>query len=114
MKTWIAVGAGLALLAGGVAVAQTAGGPPPAGEAAPFPGGPPDHGPMGGPDGMRHGPRGYMDRMMRMRPPPSKAAHFLFRKEGATVAIKCADDEPTKACVDAASALLDKLAPPAK
>ena len=65
------------------------------------------------------GPMGRMGMMMRMHmhppPPPSKAAHFRFRKGDAMVDVKCADDEPTKACVDAASVLLDKLAPnPAK
>jgi hypothetical protein len=46
---------------------------------------------------------------MHRPPPPSKAAHFRFRKGDAVVDIKCADDEPTKSCVDAGSALLDKL-----
>ena len=73
------------------------------------------HGPM---DGGRYGPnpymmRGMMERMMR-RPPPTKAAVFRFHKGDARVDIKCAEDEPTKACVDAASTLIDKLAPPPK
>jgi hypothetical protein len=74
------------------------------------------HGPM---DGM-HGPMGHGPMDMRMgwmmhhmmeahRPPPSKGAHFRFKKGDAMVDIKCADDEPMKACVDAGSALLDKL-----
>ncbi|MDQ2805109.1 MAG: hypothetical protein M3Y41_21430, partial [Pseudomonadota bacterium] len=45
--------------------------------------------------------------MMRMRPP--KGAVFMFRDGDQHVLIKCADDEPTKACVDGASTLIDKL-----
>ncbi len=97
-----------AMLAGGVAVAQSAAPPPPPGADAPPPGGP--RGPMadrGGPEGWGHGHgRGH-----HMRPPPpTKAAFFHFRKGDARVTIKCADDEPMKACVEAGSALLDKLA----
>lgn len=108
MKTTIAAALGLALLAGGAALAQNAP-PPPAPEAGP----PGEHGPMDGAMEGRRGPppymmRGMMERAMHMR--PSKAASFHFRKGDARVDIKCADDEPTKACVDAASALMDKLA----
>ena len=95
MKLWIVSGVALAMVAGvGAAVAQAPAPPPPEGPPA-----------MEGPPGfMRHfGGR-------HMRPPPSKAARFMFRKGDSVVAIKCADDEPTKACVDAGSALLDKLA----
>ena len=112
MKMWITAAAGLALLAGGVAAAQTPpanAGPPSAPAEGPS-GGPAEHPPMGGPEGMRFGPHfGPMGRMMRMRP-PSSAAHFRFRKDDALVDIKCADNESTKACTDAATALLDKLA----
>ncbi len=105
MKTFVWAGAGLAvMLAAGVAVAQQ----------APAPDGAPPGGPMGGPMGghgeMRPHGHPWMGGMMRRMPPPSKAAHFRFRKGDAMVDIKCADDEPTKACVDAGSALLDKLA----
>ena len=91
-----------ALLIAGVAVAQPA--PPdggPSGE---------DHGPrseMRGGMGMR-GHRGMMQRMME----GGKAAHFHVRRGDSRVDIKCADDEPMKACIDAATTLLDKLAPP--
>ncbi len=72
---------------------------------------------MGGPMEGMHGPMDAMHRRMGWmmhhmdwhRPPPSKAAHFRFKKGDALVDIKCADDEPMKACVDAGSALLDKL-----
>lgn len=104
------VATGMALAAGGVAVAQTASPPPP----------PPAEGPMGGPpggppgDGMRgpgpgHG-GGHHGRMHGRPPPPSKAAYFHVRRGDARVDIKCAEDEPMKACVEAGSALLDKLA----
>ncbi len=112
-KTGLVAAAGLAfMLAGGVAAAQVAAPPPPPPPGADGPPGGPPGGPMG--EGMRHGPghHGRMAEMMRMRPPPppSKAAHFNFRKGDARVDIKCADDEPMKACVDAGMALLDKLA----
>lgn len=135
MKTWIAAATGIILLAGGVAVAQTAASPaapPPPGAQAggpPGPGGPAgpggpegwrrgpppfmEHGPMG--RGMEHGPMGRdmehgpMGRGMQP-PPPTKAAVFHFRRGDARIDIKCADDEPTKACVDAATVLMDKLA----
>jgi len=69
------------------------------------------HGPMGerGGWGMRHG---HAEMMRRMGPPPSKAAHFRLRRGDALIDVKCADDEPMKACVDAASVLLDKAAAP--
>ena len=85
-------------LAAGVAIAQPApgpdGGPPPA------------HEQMGerGPGG----PGGWFRRMMR-RPPPTKAAFFNFRRGDAVVTIKCADDEPMKACTDAATTMLQAL-----
>lgn len=100
MKTFVWTGAGLAvMLAAGVAVAQM----PPADGMRPMAGDKP---------GEEMGPHGHggMREMMRHMPPPSKAAHFRFRKGDTMVDIKCADDEPTKACVEAGSALLDKLA----
>jgi len=68
-------------------------------------GAPDDHPAMrGGPPGMHPG----MMRMMR----PSRAARFHFSRNDGVVDVKCAEDEPMRACVDAASALLDKLAAP--
>ncbi len=55
----------------------------------------------------RGGPQG-MERMMRMHPP--KGAVFMFRRGDQRVVVKCADEESTKACVDAAGTLMDKLA----
>jgi hypothetical protein len=65
---------------------------------------PPPEGAMGG----------MMEEMMEHRmhhpPPPSKAAHFRFVHGNDMMDVKCADDEPMRACVDATVALMDKLA----
>lgn len=84
--------------------------PPPGGMRAgvrlPPPGGPgamDDDGPGGPPP--PDGPRGR-------RPPPSpapKAAHFRIERGDTAVDIKCADDEPMKACAEFTLQLLDKL-----
>lgn len=124
MKTWMTVGAGLGLLmAGGVAMAQNAPPAPPpvapaAGPMVQMDGGPQHDGPMR--DGMMRGGMmrggwGHMhgDRMEGHGPPPppmTKAAMFRFRKGDASVFVKCAENEPTATCVDAASKLMDKLA----
>jgi hypothetical protein len=42
-------------------------------------------------------------------PPPPKGAFFHLRRGDAEVAVKCADDEPMKACIEAADQLLDKV-----
>src|SRR4051812_11605026 len=114
MKKILMLGAGLALMgATGVALAQAP--QPPAGapqtmEAAPPPpqGGPgmhrPDmHGP-GGP-GMMRGPGGPH----HFGPPPSRAASFSFERGDMQIRIRCAQDEPMQNCVNAASALIDKV-----
>jgi len=92
------------LIAGiSAAVAQPAP-PPPAPPPAPEASG----GAMGGPmERMRHGPMhsGMMGMMHG-----SRGAHFVFGKGDQVADIRCADNEPTRACVDAASALMDKLA----
>ncbi len=95
-----------ALLVAGVASAQPAppnGAPPPGME-----GGPGEHG-----HGMGEG-RGGHGEMMRHMMEGGKAAHFSFRRGDSRVDIKCAADEPMKACVDAAMTLADKLAPAGK
>ena len=94
----ITLAAASALVAG-VAIAQPApgpdgGAPPPAREMG-------ERGPGG--------PGGWMRRMMMRRPPPTKAAFFNFRRGDAAVTIKCADDEPMKACTDAATTMLQAL-----
>ncbi len=60
---------------------------------------------------MGHHMGGGMGGMMGggMRAP--RGAHFVFEREGAAIDLQCADNESTRACVDAAAVLLDKLAP---
>ena len=41
--------------------------------------------------------------------PPPKGARFRFSRGDNTIDVRCADDEPTRACVDATVTLLDKL-----
>jgi hypothetical protein len=65
---------------------------------------------MGGPG---YGPRSpEMDGPMhgfRHRPPPSRAASFHLQREDSMIHIRCAENEPTRACVDAAAILLDRV-----
>jgi len=42
-------------------------------------------------------------------PPPPKGAFFHLQRGDAQIAVKCADDEPTKACIEAVSQLFDKV-----
>lgn len=74
--------------------------PPPPGARRPGPeaGGPP---PPGAP---RRGPDAPPP-----PPPPPKGAHFIFERGGARIDVKCADDEPMKACADITLQMLDKL-----
>ena len=108
MKTWM-IATGVAVMAAtGAAMAQQAPASPPPPPPPGMDAGPHHPGRDGGPEG---GPRWrHMHEMMQHMQPTSKAAHFRLRKGDAMVDIKCADDEPMKACVDASSALLDKLA----
>jgi hypothetical protein len=57
------------------------------------------------PPGPRHAPP--------PRPPEGKGARFRIRTPNLTLGMKCPDDEPIKACVDAVSQLLDKANTPA-
>jgi hypothetical protein len=86
--------AAAAILVTGAAVAQPA--PPPGG---PRPG-PEAGGPPGGP---RRGPDAPP-------PPPAKAAHFRLERGETALDVKCADDEPMKACGDLSLQMLDRLA----
>jgi len=101
--------------------------------AQPAPGTPPGGGPGAGPEAgagemgrmrpsgpmgegrMGEGRMGEMREMMmrrgRMRGP--EGAHFTFERDGAVIDLRCADNETTRACVDAAAVLLEKLAPAA-
>lgn len=98
-KTAALLGA-TALLFATAAVAQPAPPPPDAprgGSMAPPP--PPPGGPRRGPDAPPPPPP----------PPPSKGAHFIVERGEARIDVKCADDEPMKACADITLQLLDKL-----
>ena len=85
------------MLGAGSALAQDAPGAPP----------PPPGGPGGGPM------HPMMERWLEMHRHDmammQKAAAFRFRRGDAEIDIKCAADEPTNSCVDAASALIDKV-----
>ncbi len=59
------------------------------------------------PGGPRGGPAGPGTR--RPPPPPSRAAHFHVQSYDTVLDVKCADDEPMKACGDLTLQLLDKL-----
>lgn len=74
--------------------------PPPGGPRGREAGGPPPPPPPGGPRGGPDGPP---------PPPPPKGAHFQFERGDARVDVKCADDEPMRACADITLQLLDKL-----
>ncbi len=88
-----------------------AGGPPspppggPRGRRPPPPGGPDamDDGAGGPPPPPPGGPHG------RRPPPPSRAAHFHLQTGDAALDVKCAEDEPMRACADVALQMLDKL-----
>ncbi|GJD32465.1 hypothetical protein PMNALOAF_3738 [Methylobacterium adhaesivum] len=104
MNKTIALLSAAAILAASAAVAQPA--PPPAGpRPGPEAGAPPPPPPPGGPHGGPRGPRGGPD-----APPPPKAAHFRLERGDTALDVKCAADEPMRACADIALQLLDKLA----
>jgi hypothetical protein len=42
-------------------------------------------------------------------PPPSKAAHFRIEDGETKIDVKCADDEPMKACSDIVLTILDRF-----
>lgn len=100
--------AGFALLSAGIAAAQPA--PPPPANDPPAPPRPAMEGRHEG----RGGPEGPRDRMMHHMMEGGRAARFEFRRGDARAEIKCAADEPMKACVEAATILFDKLAPATK
>ena len=71
------------------------GAPPP-----PPPGGPRGNRPPPPPPGAFRGPP---------PPPPSRAAHFRLERGDSALDVKCAEDEPMKACADIALQMLDRL-----
>ena len=117
MNKFIIAGTAFLLAAGSTLAQEPAPPPPPPATAQtepmadapppppkPMPNGPKDGGPRhGGPrDGMR-------ERMMMPPPPPSKGAHFRIEQGETKIDIKCADDEPMKACGDLLMQLIDKI-----
>ena len=114
----IAAAAALSLVIGGVAIAQPAPPAGPPGEGMNRPGmtmAPEGDGPghmgghMEGRMGGRMGGPGRGEMMRHMM--GEKAARFDMRRGDTRIDIKCAADEPMKACVEAATALMDKMAP---
>lgn len=97
----------------GAALAQAAPPPPPGGPAAGRPGtdAPPPPPPPGGPRGAMDGPPPPPGmRAPPPPPPPSRAAHFRVEQGDMKVDVKCAADEPMKACAELAMQLVDKVA----
>jgi hypothetical protein len=91
----------IALLIVGAVSANAQGAPPtPPSASGPEAAAQPAMGGHGGYMGMHHPPMGMMQ----------KSAGFRFKRDGAEIDIRCASNEPTRACVDAASILIDKLA----
>ena len=88
--------------------------PPPGGPAGARPSmdAPPPPPPPGGPRGAMDGPPPPPPGMRPPPPPPSKAAHFRVEQGDMKVDVKCADDEPMKACADIAIQMIDKVATP--
>ncbi|MBY5408969.1 hypothetical protein HFO98_10895 [Rhizobium leguminosarum] len=79
--------------------------------------GEPDARPGDRPDYRWHGRRGDMgfrgDGGFRghrpLPPPPSKAAHFRIEDGNTRIDLKCAEDEPMKACADLLLQVMDRL-----
>ncbi|WP_424135556.1 hypothetical protein [Roseomonas chloroacetimidivorans] len=102
----------------GLALAQTAPSPaaPPAPQAQaltpPPPPGPQAQAPMPVPPGGPRGPGMEGPGPMRgwhHRHAPSRAASFHIERDDSAIHIRCAEGESTRACVDAAVVLLDKV-----
>ncbi|MBY5620524.1 hypothetical protein [Rhizobium leguminosarum] len=132
MQRFLLSGLALAALAG-TTFAQQPSAPPSAGTppAAAEPGSPPpppspsapdddeqmtdrpDAPPGDRPDYRWHGRRGDMGfrgfRGHRPPPPPSKAAHFRIEDRNTRIDLKCAEDEPMKACADLLLQVMDRL-----
>ena len=106
--------AGLAIVTATAAMAQPATGPGPTSGAVESPG-------RGDPEGGRHygEQRGeyrgeYRGMGMRTIMEAGRGARFEIRRGDTRIDVKCAPDEPMKACVEAATVLFDKVSPAAK
>ena len=129
MKKLMIAGLALAVLTGGALAQNAAPATPavPAPVAAPEPKAPPpplpgaeaamdDAGPgtpppppPGGPRGNRPPPPPPGAFRGPPPPPPSRAAHFRLERGDSALDVKCAEDEPMKACADIALQMLDRL-----
>ncbi|WP_296068391.1 hypothetical protein [uncultured Agrobacterium sp.] len=110
MKKLVIAGAAL-LIAAGSSFAQQPPPPPPGpADAGPSVDAPPPPPPPPGPGGPREA--GWRDGPHGKRmppPPPSKAAHFRIEDGERKIDVKCADDEPMKACADIIMQIIDKM-----
>ncbi|KQP29072.1 hypothetical protein ASG60_11315 [Methylobacterium sp. Leaf469] len=102
MTKTLALLSAAAILCASAAVAQPAPPPPGGPKTGPEAGAPPPPPPHGGPRGPRGGPDAP--------PPPPKAAQFRLERGDTALDVKCAADEPMKACAEIALQMLDKLA----
>jgi hypothetical protein len=113
MKALMIPGLALALLTG-AALADTPAPPPPGGPPAPGIKASPPPPPPGGPEAIDDGPGGPPPPPGGPRshrpppPPPSKAAHFRVEHGDIVIDVKCADEEPMKACADFTLQMLDR------
>ena len=68
-----------------------------------------DHGGWGWGHGGWRGGEGWQDHGWRGRRRGHHAAHFMFRSPQGNLTVKCSEDEPMRACVEAATTLLDRV-----
>ncbi len=85
--------------------------PPSGGPRAPAPGTAPSPPPQPGGPTTGQGPQPSAGGPRSESPPapPSKAAHFHVEQSDNGVDVKCADEEPMRACADITMQLLDRL-----
>lgn len=120
MKRYLMSALALAALTGSAFAQQPPAPPAPAGAPTaadavmppPPPGGPVDPQDRAAPPPPPRGPEGAMGphgHRPPPPPPPSKAAHFRVEDGETRIDIKCADDEPMKACADILLQVIDRL-----
>ncbi|KJF74219.1 hypothetical protein [Agrobacterium arsenijevicii] len=106
MKHVLLAGTVLLMIAGQTYAQQPPAPPPPAGTAEadkrPDTPPPPPPKPRGPEEDEPHG-------RMPPPPPPPKGAHFHIEEGEVKVDVKCADDEPMKACADILMQIIDRL-----
>ena len=110
-RSTVCFGVAAALLAT-AALAQPPQPPSSGGARPPAPGAAPSPSPQpGGPNttGQAPQPPAGGPRGEAPLPPPSKAAHFRVEQGDNAIDVKCADDEPMRACADIAMQFLDRL-----